>query len=379
MALVFESPLGQGLLMAGQALSQGLEKRYQNQAKAREAEAKEKERIANQDLVNMLVGRSRSSQQQQQQQQNVQGNQDQNQIQGQSFESPLQNGLNQTSNKSPIQAASDEELVQLAVSGNKNFATAANFEFKRREADRSQKNADRAYAATASKKYMEDITNSRKSHLLQNATLADLKHGILNRVPGQETTDFIAGALGKFGEPFISPEGAIISSGVKSYLIDSLSSVKGRPNQYLEQTLVTALPSLGKTRQANLSILSGFEFKNKVEQARIDATDKIADYYEGTIGYVPANIERLVNESLKPIVDELQSQHAYRLRNIQETFGDIQKLSSKKVVEGTPLTLEMATVFSDKYGKTEAIKMAKKLGYTIPTLEEYERYSKLKE
>jgi len=42
----------------------------------------------------------------------------------------------------------------------------------------------------------------------------------------------------------------------------------------------------------------------------------------------------------------------------------------KNVLKGTPLTLYMARLYKEKYGK-DALDIAKKNGYTVPTVEEF--------
>ena len=82
---------------------------------------------------------------------------------------------------------------------------------------------------------------------------------------------------------------------------------------------------------------------------------------------------------MKPVEDNIQKKLSYKLRKLheQENSGKLEELSRKKVPQGTPLTLEMAKIFKNKYGDIEsAIKNSKALGYEIPTAEEYKRYIK---
>ena len=46
----------------------------------------------------------------------------------------------------------------------------------------------------------------------------------------------------------------------------------------------------------------------------------------------------------------------------------------KNVIKGTPLTLGMAKLYQEKFGKDKAIEVAKKNGYYISPREELENY-----
>ena len=65
---------------------------------------------------------------------------------------------------------------------------------------------------------------------------------------------------------------------------------------------------------------------------------------------------------------------SYELRALQEKDQGVEKLANKKVVPGTPMTLEMMSHFAKKHGKEEGRKMARKFGYTILSADEYERF-----
>lgn len=278
----------------------------------------------------------------------------------------------------PFNKIPDEVIAMASTSVDpreKNFGDAIS---DARDKAHRRYNEDRKYATTRTKKYGEEIADLRRTSQNQKIALNEIEFGLNNRESGTATMDWWASNLGKWAQPLVSAEGNLIQSGVKNYLISDLKGVKGRPNQFLEGLLLDSLPGLGKTNLANQALATGLRYRDDIDHLRIETFDKLTEQYEGPegIGFVPANIDRLVAEQMKPIVDEWGDKHAYNLRQIQEQEQGIDSVSRRKVVQGTPLTIEMMTFFADKYGLDKAVKRAEKMGYRIPSKAEYERYQK---
>lgn len=286
-------------------------------------------------------------------------------------------GIHPAIEKTPFSRVPDEVLAMASASTNpreKNFGDGI---LDARDKAHKRYNEDRNYAHQRTKKYYDDISDLRKSASSQRIALNDIRFGLNNRDKGTSTMDWWASNLSRWTEPLVSAEGNLIQSGVKNYLISDLKGVKGRPNQFLEGLLLQSLPGLGKSDLSNEALATSLLYRADIDDLKIDLTDKLTAMYEGPTGMgpVPANIDRLVSEQMKPIVDEWGDKHAYNLRRIQEAEQGIEGLSSKKVVQGTPLTIEMMTFLADEYGLDKAVKRARQLGYTIPSEDAYKRYS----
>jgi len=278
-----------------------------------------------------------------------------------------------------LESATDSQLVQWQASPNKMVSKAAEAEFNRRDISQKRWSEDRKYAFQRAKPFLEKIGEDRAALPNKKLALNDIKFGVENRDPATQTKDWWLQALGKAGERFVSPEGVLLESGVKSYLISDLGTISGRPNQYLEQRFVASLPGIGKSQFANEMLMESFDSRLKIEDEKLRITDELTSFYEDPkqLGFVPPNIDKMVDEQLRPIVQQIQTREAYKFREIQEKEHDdkwMREQTTKKVVKGTPLTLQQMTYFVDKYGKDKARETAEKLGYTIPTIEEYRRY-----
>jgi len=272
----------------------------------------------------------------------------------------------------------EEALVLGSGSDDRQVAEFSKAELDSR--DRAHKNFtdERKYQTTQAKKHMERIEDSRSSSRLTNSAINQMKWGVQNRDLSQFSQDWWANQLGAWGKGLVTPEGAIVGQGVKEFMIGDLERIKGRPNQFLEQRLLSLAASVGQEEEANLANLAALGSRQAIQDKEIELTDKLGQQYEDdpNYGYVPGNIGRIVNEQMKPFVEETESKLAYELRSLQESYTGIENLASKKVPPDTPLTLEMMDYFARKYGQDKGREMANKFGYRIPTADEYNRYSK---
>jgi len=257
--------------------------------------------------------------------------------------------------KSPIENIPDSDLVVAMGSEDKNLSEFAKGALDLKDKERKNFNADRKYHADKAKKHMDSIDEERDTIRDQRANLEGMKIAIKDRDLSQYTKDWWAGVFGRWGRNLVSPEGAILSTNVKEFLLSGLRVLKGRPNQYIEQLLIAALPEIGKTKFANMASIASLEQRIRLQEKKIEITDRLSDEYEKKLGYVPGNIGQIVNQAMSPYVEQEQKRFAYTLRKIQEEDQGIEKLSKKRVIPGTPLTLEMANYFKGKYRDKEKV------------------------
>lgn len=146
---------------------------------------------------------------------------------------------------------------------------------------------------------------------------------------------------------------------------------------WIEQQISDALTKLGRSKEANLTVTSALEARLERGEAKQQIARDLENYYMEKDGTIPANFTNIVREQMKPVEEQIQKKLSYKLRTFyeKENSGKLGDLMNKKVPDGTPLTVEMATMFKKKYGDVEKAKEnAKKQGYYIPTSDEYRRY-----
>lgn len=177
----------------------------------------------------------------------------------------------------------------------------------------------------------------------------------------------------------------------KNYLIENLNRVGAKGlNQYLEKQISQAQPEIGKSREANMSVLAPMEAAYDIEKDFLDRLSNYEDMYEAMGQPMPPAVYRKAQKESADFADSRMKQLAYELAEIQETKLSDQQLMDfgttehpKNVTAGTPLTERRATLFLKKYGfdpenpeseKSQkaidiALKVAKQLGYELEYIE----------
>ena len=99
-----------------------------------------------------------------------------------------------------------------------------------------------------------------------------------------------------------STEGAIFKTAGKELFLNSLSKINGRPNQWIEQQLSDAQAKIGRSTEANLSTIAVQEYSLDLLDKETKLYQDLAEQYinDPNFGYVPSNINRLVNQAMKP-------------------------------------------------------------------------------
>ena len=156
-------------------------------------------------------------------------------------------------------------------------------------------------------------------------------------------------------------------------------SAKGT-NLWIEQMMSDAFPGIGKSKQSNLMTQQLIDTEIELSEALLQASDQLKEDDREKNGYVKwESLEERRDKKAKDVTDEILEKSSFKTRQIYEREKGPNWLIenvNKKVPKGTPLTPEMAQAFALKYqgdGK-KVIENAKRLGYTIPTRGDLDRW-----
>lgn len=275
-----------------------------------------------------------------------------------------------------LNSLTDDQLVMLKGTGNQVISGLVDAEMKKRELGQKRFEADRKYESGISNDYVKSLDEQRDSLRQKDQALYLMENALEEGNLSFFSPDNFANFLGQYGEGLRTAKGAQLINAQKEFLFGNLGRLKGRPNMFIEQQLLSQLPQIGRSEFANKTVIQGLKAEQDLLKAKQKVSDDLISYYRENLGYVPADIGSQVDKMLDPMAGEVQDRLSYNLRVIQEQEQGVDTLSKKKVSKGTPLTLEMANFYIEKFGsKEKARKQAEKLGYRIPTLEEYERYN----
>jgi len=124
-------------------------------------------------------------------------------------------------------------------------------------------------------------------------------------------------------EFFRTKEGAQLKTAAKTYFINDLKSSGARPNQFIEKMLSDASVKFGRSREANQAVVEGFKLSRDLKQKKRDVILNLEKFYDDTTGYLPKNFGSLVDETMKPYIDD-------RLKEYENTLRSLSKQSKER-------------------------------------------------
>lgn len=180
-------------------------------------------------------------------------------------------------------------------------------------------------------------------------------------------------------ETYRNPESARFKTVSKDRFVANLSSIAGaaRPNQFIEQQLVSAQPALGRDEEANQTVLDLEEFIEDLKEQRARYELQMAEEDFEKYGYERRDIAQRADKLMKPYAEQRQEEMAYTIRKRHEDTLDTAELAKDitlgNVPRGTPLTVRSARILMimANYDEKKAQAMAKKMGFEIPNEKTY--------
>ena len=237
-----------------------------------------------------------------------------------------------------------------------------------------------------------DYHAKRADKIIENAEKvlekAPIRKGLINQqrrdIASGETSGILPYLVEKTGlESYRTPEASRFKTASKQRFIENLSSLGGgaRPNQFIEQQLVGAQASLGRSEEANQTILDMEEFIDDMEAQRAKYELEFAkeDRENEKIGFPKNDIGERAQEKMADYAEKRQDKMAYDIRQRHEEKLDDEALTSDIFINGvpkdTPLTKRAARILMIKnsYDESKAYKEALKLGFKIPLPSTYEK------
>jgi len=255
----------------------------------------------------------------------------------------------------------------------------AQFEIDRREKEaktvREDKIEERKYHTGYSKAAEEKANSIRESLPKKEMSLDLARSAVENADLSYFSRDKLADITGS--DLFRTAKGAQLVTAAKENLLSSMGRVSARAqNIWFEQRLNSMFPKIGQSREANLTVQEMLEGEAQMDKAYLGEFDRLVKEDESKYGFVRKDIEKRARDAVKPIEKDIMKRTTYRMREIEEQelgLSSIKQKVGKNVIKGTPLTLAMAKLYKEKF-KENALDMAEKNGYYIPTIEEFQAF-----
>ena len=259
----------------------------------------------------------------------------------------------------------DDQLVQL--SGVKGFAEPAKQELKKRQEERNitqRKEENKIkFGQDIGKKVLERADEIAETLPQKEAALNIAKQAIVDGNLGFFTRDNLAELFGIEG--LRSKEGAVFKTSMKEFLLGSLVRAGSRPNQWIEQQISDMAAKIGRSPEANLSVVRAIQNEIDIEKERIRLTDEISDQITNTTGDYK-KLGAMINTRLAKYAEQKQNELYNDLRAIK-SIGENTPQKFHKVQLGTPITPYMvdALLVTFDNDDVKAMEEAKRLGYSF--------------
>jgi hypothetical protein len=275
----------------------------------------------------------------------------------------------------------DDELVALQGAPDREIAEPAKGEAKRREVEQKKNLAEtklehekfvdeRDFHTKISRPIIEAAQQRLKSSTIERGLTQQLRRDI----GSGNTSGLFNFMVDKMGlEAWRNPESARFTNEVKNRFTGSLKDIPGaRPNQFIERFLSTAQPLIGRSPEANLSVLDVDDFVNDVKDEHARNELKLAKEDKEKFGYAKDDISQRAWEAMGDYANRRQEKMAIDVRKRHEEGKEVGDLMLEvlrgEVPPDTPLTPKMARIFFIKNdnNETKAIAEAKKAGFVLP-------------
>ena len=274
---------------------------------------------------------------------------------------------------------SDEDILRLtaidaplgrAAQHAKDISLRENREREKLERERFE--SERTYHTGFSKEAEKEVEGLRNSLPKKEMSLNFARDAIQNGDVSYFSLDKLADVTNQ--DLFRTAKGAQLITASKENLLSNMSRVSAKgQNQWFEQRLNTMFPKIGQNQEANLTVQEMLEGEVAMDKAYLNEFDRISEEDQKNYGFVKKDINKRAHNAAKAKQKEIFQRTTFRMKEIEEVekgLSELKKEVGKNVPRGTPLTLAMAKLYRDKFGK-EAQAVAKKNGYYIPSVEEY--------
>lgn len=268
--------------------------------------------------------------------------------------------------ESVFKRLSDDQLVVASGAPDREVSEPAKAELQRRQKEKELvQNRDKEI-------FKSDLSRSSKvleradqiaEQIPQKRTAVNLmKDAVANRNLGFFSPDNLAELTGIEG--LRSQEGAIFKTAGKEYFLGNIARAGARPNQWIEQQIADMMAKIGRSPEANFSVLRALENELDLDEARVRITQEVSDRLREQGDYGQGKLGAMVNKELSQYAEAKQTVLFNDLRAIK-AIAENQTQKFRKVEKGTEVSDFMAQALLKQFNNDpkKAAEEARKLGY----------------
>ena len=174
-------------------------------------------------------------------------------------------------------------------------------------------------------------------------------------------------------EAFRTAKGEALRSVAKEYIFSEVKGLGSNNNQMLDKQILSIIPNVGKTQEANLAWTEIQQMKLDLALAPQMFIEELKKNHLDKNNYPKQSLIDDVNKHVREYANKIQENTAYKIQEIEENNADLEQLTNLSHVDNVYLTEKRrdALIQMAKGDKEKAIKVALKLGYKIPDRDVY--------
>lgn len=246
-------------------------------------------------------------------------------------------------------------------------------ENRENESNKNKKfESERAYHTQFSKPIEEKATALRGLLPKQEMAIDYARNAIESGEVGAFTMNHLADIFN--ADSLRNAKGAQLILASKEQLIPNLGRISAKAqNIFMEKRIASMIPQIGLKDEANLTMQEMIEGEAAIDRAYLSELDRLTEQDMKEYGFTRKDIDKRARSNANVKEKEIVKRTSYRMKEIEENSKGLSKVKKevgKNVSKGTPLTLAMAKLYQEKFGDN-ALKVAEKNGYYIPTKEEF--------
>lgn len=269
--------------------------------------------------------------------------------------------------ESVFKKLSDDQLISMTGAPDREVSEPAKAELKRRDEERNLKQKEKEswtkFGQDLAKKVLERTDEIAEALPQKESALNLAQDAIARKDLGFFTWDNLAEISGLEG--LRSKEGAIFKTAMKEFLLGSIARAGTRPNQWIEQQISDMAAKIGRSTEANLSVVRAIKNEIDIEKERLRLTDEIFDKIRNQGGDI-GKLGSEVNKQLAKFAEQKQNELFNDLRAIK-AIGENKPQKFNKVSQGSKISPYMVDALLNAFNNDDvkALNEAKKLGYSV--------------
>ena len=227
---------------------------------------------------------------------------------------------------------------------------------KQKEAKFAKAAKEEEFGSKRAQKFFANLDERAEGMVQKESALANMEDALQGGNLGFFSPDNLANITGIEG--LRSPKGAQFITSGKEFFLGSLKRAGARPNQWIEQQIQKMLPQVGRSQEANLTVVEALKSEMAIERAQQEIAEELLD-----AGIPKGKIMSETNKRLRQFAVEEQK----RLRKRLGEIAGEKKQALKKVKPGTKVTTDVVDVLLQRSkGDVQAAKkLASDLGYEV--------------